>query len=77
MTKEEIIESWNGMPEFVNTQKNEYQLIKVRFRNADDVQEFAKLVDQNLTEKTKSIWFPKLEEHVDDKFRYIDEFMEE
>ena len=51
---------WVGMPEYVQERKEEYAKIIVRFRNEEDLQEFAKLVEQNLNIKTQSIWFPKL-----------------
>jgi len=64
---------WVGMPEFVQERKEEYAKIIVRFRNEEDLQEFAKLVEQNLNIKTQSIWFPKLifQDHFSK--RYIDE----
>ena len=49
---------WVGMPEFVQEKKQPYKLLNVRFETEEDYNEFAKLIDQNLTEKTKSIWFP-------------------
>jgi len=54
-------EHWVGMPEFVQEEKPPFKKIFLSFRNEDDYNAFAKLVDQNLTEKTKSIWYPKLE----------------
>jgi hypothetical protein len=64
---------WIGMPEYVQERKEEYAKIIVRFRNEEDLQEFAKLVEQNLNIKTQSIWFPKLifQDHFSK--RYIDE----
>lgn len=64
---------WVGMPEFVQERKEEYAKIIVRFRNEEDLQEFAKLVEQNLNIKTQSIWFPKLifQDHFSK--RYINE----
>ena len=64
---------WVGMPEYVQERKEEYAKIIVRFRNEEDLQEFAKLVEQNLNIKTQSIWFPKLifQDHFSK--RYINE----
>jgi len=53
-------EEWKGMPEFEQEQVA-YRSIHVHFRNENDIQEFAKLIDQRLTEKTRSIWYPILE----------------
>ena len=52
---------WVGMPMFEQNDKKTYKTIYLHFRNKEDYDAFAKLVDQNLTEKTKSIWYPKLE----------------
>jgi hypothetical protein len=49
---------WEGMPEFVQEKKSEYSKIIIRFENAEDLQKFANLIGQRLTQHTKSIWFP-------------------
>jgi hypothetical protein len=54
----EIEEHWWGMPEFKQEKKEAYSKIIVRFDNEEDLQEFAKLINQKLTNKTKSIWHP-------------------
>ena len=61
MTKQEICEHWSDMPEFVQEKKVEYQKIIVRFDSEEDVQDFAEAIDQVITPKTKSIWYPKLD----------------
>lgn len=48
------------MPEFIYEKKEWYQRITVKFNCKEDVDEFAKLINQKLTPKTKSICFPKL-----------------
>lgn len=50
---------WQGMPEFISEDKTALQSITVHFMTREHVQEFAKLVDQLITENTKYIWFPK------------------
>jgi hypothetical protein len=52
---------WKDMPEFVQEKKRPYQQITVRFASEEDVQEFARLIGQPLTPKTKSIWHPRLQ----------------
>ena len=52
---------WIGMPEFVQEDLDPIQQIIVSFATEEDVQEFAKLIDQKLTRKTQSIWYPKAE----------------
>ena len=66
-------EHYVGMPEFVQKDNPPYMKIFLNFRNEEDYKEFAKMVDQNLTEKTKSIWYPKLD--IDDNMlkRWIEE----
>ena len=51
-------QEWKDMPEFVQDKKEPYAKIIVRFDNEDDLQEFANLIGQKLTSKTKSIWHP-------------------
>lgn len=64
---------WTGMPEFIQEANAPYKLINVRFRNEADYLEFAKLIGQNLTEKTKSIWYPELDKSGNSLKRWIEE----
>lgn len=50
---------WTGMPEFHQEDLSAWKSLKVNFRSPLDLQEFAKLIGQNLTEHTRSIWYPK------------------
>ncbi len=52
---------WVGMPEFEHDDLTAYQSIHVHFKSKEDVEDFAKLVGQSLTDKTRSIWYPKQE----------------
>ena len=58
MNEPEWKEEWKGMPEFVQEKKEPYSKIIVRFETEEDLQEFASLIGQKLTSKTKSIWHP-------------------
>lgn len=49
---------WNGMPDFNQEDKNGFQMI-VHFETQADMQNFATLVGQKITEKTKYIWYPE------------------
>lgn len=51
-------EHWQDMPEFVQDRQEPHACINIRFETEADLQEFAQLIDQKLTHKTKSIWFP-------------------
>lgn len=64
---------WIGMPEFVQEKKEEYAKVIVRFRNEEDLQQFAKLMEQNVNVKTQSIWYPKLTFQDHFSKRYVDE----
>ena len=68
-----VFEEWKDMPEFVQEKQEPYQTIIVRFRCKEDVEEFAKLIGQSLTSKSKSIWHPKLVRGINSNKRYIDE----
>lgn len=66
-------EHWVGMPEYVQEDNPPYMKIYMNFRNKEDYEAFAKLIDQNLTEKTKSIWYPKLDREENALMRWIEE----
>ena len=75
--KEEKIESWRkewqGMPEFVQEDQSPFKSILIHFETREDMDVFSKLVDQKLTLKTKSIWYPKMEYEKILNKRYVDE----
>ena len=52
---------WKGMPEFDNEDLRAERQIIVSFKTDSDVHEFSKLIKQDLTDKTKSIWFPEVQ----------------
>jgi len=66
-------EHWNGMPEYSHKDLSPKFQIIVSFENYEDVQKFAKLVDQRLTPKTQSIWYPEVEIGRYANKRYTDE----
>jgi hypothetical protein len=49
---------WEGMPEFIQEKQKPYAKIIFRFENEEDLQDFAKVIGQKLTKKTKSCWHP-------------------
>jgi hypothetical protein len=61
MDKNEINQHWFDMPEFFQESQKEFQKITIRFQTESDVKSFADLINQKITPKTKSIWFPKLD----------------
>lgn len=50
-------DEWVGMPDYVD-QDPCYRKIIVSFDTEEDVQAFVALMDQEITDKTKSMWFP-------------------
>jgi hypothetical protein len=52
-------ETWAGMPDFAQRNLMPWQTVQVHFANRPDRMAFAKLVDQPITDDTKSLWYPK------------------
>lgn len=50
---------WEGMPEFDQPDKMSFRHVIVHFECQSDVDEFARLIGQTLTDKTKSLWHPE------------------
>lgn len=54
-------DAWQGMPEFIQENLMPFKSILVHFENQENVSKFAALVDQKITNQTKSLWYPKSE----------------
>jgi hypothetical protein len=63
---------WVGMPEFEQKNNPPYKQLIISFRNAEDYEEFAKLIQQPLTTKTKSTWYPRLDRDANSLKRWIE-----
>lgn len=50
---------WKGMPEFVQPNAGPIKILLVHFDTKEDMLKFSKLVGQQVTARTPSIWFPK------------------
>lgn len=50
---------WEGMPEFEQPDAMPYRTIDVHFADEEAAQDFARLIGQGLTEKTKYVWHPE------------------
>lgn len=61
---------WQGMLEHEHEDQTSFQKIVVHFKSQEDVDRFAALVGQSLTEQTRSIWYPKIERLVVEDKRY-------
>ncbi|GAG01455.1 unnamed protein product, partial [marine sediment metagenome] len=66
-------EMWQGMPEFEQEDKTEIKSIKINFATQEDIDRFSELIGQNITEKTRSIWYPEQEISSYVKVRFTDE----
>ena len=71
--EESFRSEWQGMPEFVQEKQEPYAKIIVRFSCKEDLEEFARIIGQKLTPKTKSIWHPQLTRGLNSNLRYVDE----
>jgi len=71
---EETPFGWDNMPEFVQEDNEAPLVLKVRFRNDQDIRDFADLIGQpQITNKTKSIWYPTLDRSRNTLLRWVDE----
>lgn len=52
---------WKNMPEFVQNDMEPKFSVLVNFETEEALYAFAKLVDQKITFKTQSIWYPKVD----------------
>lgn len=62
---------WKQMPEFVQEDNPPYKTIYVHFRKEEHYTEFATKVNQPLSDKTKSIWYPELDRTANAKLRWV------
>jgi hypothetical protein len=64
---------WDDMPEFVQEENEAFAKNTVRLRSQEDLDKFIELMDQNITPKTKSIWYPALDRNRNSLLRWMDE----
>ena len=62
---------WKQMPEFTQENKNSFKKITMKFKTKDDYESFSKIIGQDITEKTKSIWHPEQGIVQNKKLRWI------
>lgn len=62
---------WVGMPEANNVDVQARQIV-IHFKSAEDVQKFAELIAQPITDKTKYIWFPQEKPIVAKTTKYVE-----
>ncbi|MDB5243797.1 MAG: chromosome partitioning protein ParB family [Spirosoma sp.] len=59
--------AWDGMPEFEQPDVTSWHHVVVHFKDAAALAEFAQLLGQQMTQRTKSTWHPPIEDE-----RYMD-----
>jgi hypothetical protein len=52
---------WGGMPEYAQEDLRAAQSIHIHFKTRKDIDDFAALIGQKITDKTRSIWIPQIE----------------
>lgn len=65
-------ELWFGMPEYIADDLSAARTVKIHFRNDRDVQRFAELIQQQITPKQKSLWFPEMPKRKTAHLRYLE-----
>ena len=71
-TPQDADAEWAGMPEYTNEDTSGVRHIMVHFMSLKDVEDFAKLVQQNITDKTKYIYFPELKPMAASSYKWVD-----
>ncbi len=64
--------SWSGMPSFGQEDLMAWRTVKVHFTRQEDLDAFAKLIQQSITDKTRFVWFPEAERAVVADKQYSD-----
>ena len=65
-------DEWDGMPEFHQEDLTPWHQVNVRFKDQKDFEKFVKLMDQRITPKQKTLWFPYLPHRMASHFHYVD-----
>jgi hypothetical protein len=64
-------DEWQGMPEYSHEDKSAFKTLVVHFPDQQSVDLFAKKIDQKITEKTKTVWFPPQEHMNTESKQYV------
>ena len=64
---------WKGLPEYFCDDLTPIRQILISFKSEEDIQKFSELMQQTITDRTKSIWYPKEEIDAVEHLRYVDE----
>jgi hypothetical protein len=66
-------EHWKGMPDFEQENKKPYKKLNVCFKTKKDFEDFRKLMEQPMTEKTKTIWYPAFDREANSLFSWVED----
>ena len=66
-------EHWQDMPSFEHEDQSPYKSLTVNFVNKESMDKFFQLIKQDYTDKTKYIWYPKIEKNVIKDKKYVSE----
>jgi hypothetical protein len=61
------------MPEYVSDNLKPIQTVKVHFEKVEHRNAFANLIRQTLTDKTRYVWYPEMQEMSTARLRYVEE----
>lgn len=70
---EEWREHWQDMPEFICNDLGPQSQIIISFKTKEDRKAFSKLIGQPISERTKSLWYPKEDIDFVEHLRYVDD----
>jgi len=62
---------WKEMPEFIQEDNPPFKQITIQFDDISYINQFSNIIDHPITEKTKSIWYPKLERDDNARKRWV------
>ena len=57
-------EHWQDMPAFDHEDQSPFRSLTINFVSQDSMDKFFQLIKQDYTDKTKYIWYPKIEKNV-------------
>ena len=63
---------WDGMPEYIQNKLIPFRVIKMHFKNQEDVDAFEKLIGQKIHAGYNTYWYPKLNIKTSSNKRYVD-----
>lgn len=64
---------WKGMPSYESQNLEAKKQLIINFRSEEDFLAFAKVIEQNLTLKTRSVWHPAKEQDANSLKRWLED----